>query len=154
MEYRFFKAGAHPSEQNLSRFGNAAAEDDCLRIQRVAEIRSGSAKHLERRLHHSKRKRVSVLCGVNHVLCRERLHLTQSARLAVRLQLQTHAANQPGRGGILLQTAALSAAANFLLVRADADVADLAGRAVVNEDDIFAAAGFRQLDQGSESFWA
>jgi magnesium chelatase family protein len=53
-----------------------------------------------------------------------------------------------------LEKLQFSARAYDRVLRVARTCADLAGRAGVNEDDIFAAAGFRQLDQGSESFWA
>ena len=53
-----------------------------------------------------------------------------------------------------LEKLQFSARAYDRILRVARTCADLAGRAGVNEDDILVAVGYRQLDQGSESFWA
>ena len=53
-----------------------------------------------------------------------------------------------------LERLQFSARAYDRVLRVARTCADLAGRAEVTDEDVFLAVGFRQLDQGSESFWA
>ena len=48
----------------------------------------------------------------------------------------------------------LSARAYDRVLRVSRTCADLAGRAEVSEEDVFAAAGYRELDRGGDAFWA
>ena len=53
-----------------------------------------------------------------------------------------------------LERLQFSARAYDRVLRVARTCADLEGRADVTEDDVFRAAQYRQLDNGSDSFWA
>ena len=53
-----------------------------------------------------------------------------------------------------LRSLSLSARAYDRVLRVARTCADLKGRLDVTEEDVFAAASYRELDRGGDSFWA
>ena len=122
-------------EKDLTGLGDAAADDDDIRIHNGRDVGEGGAQHLAESIDKSKGGCVAGFCRVEDRFAGDLLIVQKAGLFALLLKSEVGHADDTCGGGILLKAAFFAAAADSGLIFAHLHVADLACRAVAAGKD-------------------
>ena len=122
-------------QQDLSRFGDAAADHDDIRIHHGSDVGEGAAQHFAQGVDQLQGHGIARLGRIKDILAGDLRQAPQGGGLCRIRQGKLCQAHNAGRGRILLQASLFAAAADSRLIFTHLHVADLARCAMAAGQD-------------------